>query len=107
MNEVQLIYSRFRLILPMNHVPPLNFDTFTTIVQGDDYQNKADEFLKCIQFDKLSKRDLISLIIIANYPDVVADSSGIDNKSMKSCFACSAMDTNSLLLWLISITANP
>ncbi len=80
MNEVQLIYSRFRLILPMNHVPPLNFDTFTTIVQGDDYQNKADEFLKCIQFDKLSKRDLISLIIIANYPDVVADSSGIDNK---------------------------
>ena len=80
MDEKIYTYNKFKLILPIHHVPHVNFDTYVQLIKASKYELKSDNFLKLLNFNEINKRDLISLIMIANYPDVVANSANIDNK---------------------------
>lgn len=75
-------YTSFRVILPTNHTPVVNFDTYINLVRVNNYEEKSTLLLNLLNNSNVKKRDLISLIILANYPEIVADSPDIDNKTV-------------------------
>jgi len=75
-------YSSFRNILPKNHTPVVNFDTYIKLVKLQNYEKKSDSFLELLKIDKIKTRDLVSIIILTYYSDIVADNPDIDNKTI-------------------------
>lgn len=82
MTEFVNNYSSFRNMLPKNHTPTVNFDTYINLIKLQNYEQKSEQFLKLLKIDKIKTRDLVSIIILTNYSEIVADNPDIDNKTI-------------------------
>ena len=67
-------FRKFKKIIPENN---MNFDDYIKNIKN--YEEISHNFLKLFNNITLNKRDLISIILIAKYSDIVASNENIDN----------------------------
>jgi hypothetical protein len=80
MNTYTNNYKKFKEILPPNISSDINFDEYISNIRKNDYEEIANNFLQLFDNKTINKKDLISFIIILNFPGVVADNNVVKNK---------------------------